>query len=54
MRWARPIARTFEHGHRAACGGGLFEVVVVVVFFEVGVDPEELIFVDDFFVDNFL
>ena len=24
--WARLIARAFEHGHRAVCGGGLFEV----------------------------
>ena len=23
MRWARLIAWTFEHGHRAVCGGGL-------------------------------
>ena len=23
MRWARLIARTFEHGHRGMCGGGL-------------------------------
>ena len=22
-RWARLIAWTFEHGHRAVCGGGL-------------------------------
>ena len=28
MRWARLIARTFGHGHRAVCGGGRhFEVV---------------------------
>ena len=45
MRWARLIARTFEHGHRAVCSGGLFEV---------GVDPEEHVFVDDVFVDNYL
>ena len=23
MRWARLIAQTFEHGHRAVCGGDL-------------------------------
>ena len=34
--------RTFEHRHGAVCGGGLFEVEV---------DPEKHIFVDDFFVD---
>ena len=28
MRWARLITRTSEHGHRAVCGGGLFEVIV--------------------------
>ena len=32
MSWARLIARTFEHGHRAVCDGDLFEVEV---------DPEE-------------
>ena len=35
----------FEHGHRAVCGGGLFEVAV---------DPEEHVFVDDAFVDDYL
>ena len=28
MRRAHLIARTVEHGHRAVCGGGLFEVLV--------------------------
>ena len=43
MRWARLIARKFEHGHRAVCGGGLFEVVVAL---------EEHVLVADFFVDK--
>ena len=30
MRWARLIAQIFQHGHRAVCGGSLFEVVVDV------------------------
>ena len=42
MRWAHLIAWTFEHGHRAVCGGGLFEVEV---------DPEKHV-VDDAFVDD--
>ena len=45
MRWVRIIARTFVHGHRAACGGGLFEVEV---------DPEKHVFVGDVFVDDYL
>ena len=34
-----------EHGHREVCVGDLFEVAV---------DPEERVFVDDAFVDNYL
>ena len=45
MRWAGLIARTFEHGHRAVCGGGLFGVVV---------DVEVHVFVADFLVDKYL
>ena len=45
MRWGRLIARTFEHGHRAVCGGGLFGVVV---------DVEVHVFVADFLVDKYL
>ena len=45
MRCARLIARTFDHGHRAECGGGLFEVEN---------DLEEHVFVDDAFVDGHL
>ena len=44
-RWACLIARTFQLGHRAVCGGGLFEVEV---------DPEGHVFVDDAFVDGYL
>ena len=42
---ARLIAWTFEHGHRAVCVGGLFEVVV---------DLEKHVFVADFLVDKYL
>ena len=29
IRWARLIAQTFGHGHRAVCGGGHFEAIGV-------------------------
>ena len=45
MRWTRLTARTFEHGHRPVCGGGLFEVAV---------DPEEHVFGAAFLVDSYL
>ena len=45
IRWARLIARTFGHGHRAVCSGDLFGVVV---------DVEVHVFVADFLVDDYL
>ena len=45
MRWTRLFAQTFDHGHRAECGEGLFEDEY---------DLEEHVFVDNAFVDGYL